>query len=248
MTNTQTLLKASIVMLALVVLSACTPAPRATGISDPYEQANRRIHQGNLVFDRVFFGPVSEAYGEGLPEPVRNRIEDFAANTSLPSLVVNDLLQGKIEDAAHNSVRFLFNATIGLLGLFDPASGIGLEERSTDFGETLHVWGVPEGDYVVMPFFGPSNERDAVGIVVDFFTNPLSYALKTPESYLPTGAGIVARFGERYTYASTVEDILYTSEDGYVTARLFYLDNRRYILSGDEATDELYDIYEEAYD
>ena len=232
----------------ILALSACTPAPSATGISDPQEAANRRMHDLNTRFDQAFFGPASNAYGTGVPQPVRDRVSDFAANTSLPSLIVNDLLQGKIEDAAHNTVRFLFNATIGLAGLFDPASGIGLEERSTDFGETLHVWGVAEGDYVVMPFFGPSNERDAVGTVVDFFTNPLSYKLPTPESYFPTSAGVIARFGDRYTYATTVDDILYNSEDGYSTARLFYLDNRRYTLGGEDVADELYDIYEEAYE
>ena len=236
------------IALAALALSACTPAPTASGIMDPEEAANRRMHDLNTKFDQVFFGPASNAYGEGVPAPVRARVSDFAANTSLPSLIVNGLLQGKIEDAAHNTVRLLFNTTIGLAGLFDPATGVGIEERSTDFGETLHVWGVAEGDYVVMPFFGPSTERDAVGTVVDFFTNPLSYHLQSPESYVPTSAGIVARFGDRYTYGSTVDDILYNSEDGYATARLFYLDNRRYTLSGDEATDDLYDIYEEAYD
>lgn len=227
--------------------AACSPAPVATGIDDPNEAANRRMHEFNLGFDKAFFGPASNAYGTAIPEPVRDRVHDFAANTSLPSLIVNDLLQGAIEDAAHNSVRFLFNITIGLGGLFDPASGIGLEERSTDFGETLHVWGIPEGKYVVLPFFGPSNQRDATGTLVDFFTNPLSYHLPTPEGYYPSAAGIVARFGDRYTYGATVDDLLYESEDGYSTTRLFYLDNRRFNLSG-ESLDELYDIYEEAYE
>jgi len=220
----------------------------AQGISDPHEVANRRTQQANAKFDQVFFGPVSNAYGSGLPESLRNRVSDFSANTGLPSLIVNDLLQGKIEDAAHNTVRLLFNATIGLAGLFDPATDIGLEERSTDFGETLHVWGFSEGDYVVLPFFGPSNERDMFGVLVDFFTNPLSYTLPRPQSFIPTGANLISRFGDRYTYADTFDMVLYEGEDPYATARLYYLDSRRYDLGEDATNEELYDIYEEAYD
>ncbi len=95
-------------------------------------------------------------------------------------MIVNNLLQGRLENAAHNSVRLLFNSTIGLGGLFDIATDIGLEERSTDFGATLHVWGAEEGAYVVLPLLGPSTERDALGTIVDFFTNPLTYALNPP--------------------------------------------------------------------
>ncbi|MCP5036892.1 MAG: VacJ family lipoprotein [Rhodobacteraceae bacterium] len=235
-------------MLVLLAVAACSPAPQATGISDPNEAANRRMHAFNLRLDQALFSAASDEDETKSPSLLLTRVTDFASNTALPSLIVNDLLQGNIEDAAHNSVRLLFNTTIGLAGLFDPATGVGLEQRSTDFGETLHVWGVAEGDYVVLPFYGPSTQRDAVGIAVDFFTNPLSYTLPNPESYLPAVAKVVAPLGGRVAYASTVNDILYGSEDGYLTARLFYLDNRRYNLSGGESSDELYDIYEEAYD
>lgn len=237
-----------LLLLSLLLAASCSPAPRAEGITDPHEAANRRMHEINVGFDRAFFGPAAQAYGEGVPDLIRDRVQDFSDNTSLPSIIVNGLLQGEIEDAAHNAVRFLFNTTIGLAGLFDPASGIGLGERSTDFGETLHVWGVPEGDYVVMPFFGPSNDRDAVGIVVDFFTNPLSHVLVATESSVVTASGIVARFGDRYTFGDTIDQILHESEDGYATARLLFLENRRFNLSEGDISDELFDIYEEAYE
>lgn len=236
-----------IAILFFLAVSACSPGPRATGIHDPNEVTNRRIHEFNLRFDKAFFGPAANTYGTSIPEPVRNRIQDFAGNTALPSVIVNGLLQGDIENAGHNIVRLLFNVTLGLGGLFDPASDIGLEERSTDFGETLHVWGAEEGPYVVLPLFGPSTERDAIGTVVDFFTNPLSYTLVAPQSYFPSGARFVARFGDRYDYGSTVDELLYDSVDGYMTTRLFYLDHRRFNLSGEDL-DELYDIYEEAYE
>ncbi len=238
----------SVVITAFLGLAACTPAPTAHGISDPHEAANRRTHQANLKFDQAVFGPVSDAYGSAIPEPIRDRVDDFSDNTALPGIVVNQLLQGKIEDAVHNTARFLFNTTLGLGGLFDIANDIGLEERDTDFGETLHVWGFAEGDYVVLPFFGPSTERDAFGTAVDFFTNPLSYVLKRPESYVPTGAKIMTRFGDRYTYGDTFDAVLYESADGYLTAQLYYLDNRRYDLGDDSPDEELYDLYEESYE
>ena len=235
-------------LLVLGLVSACATQPQPQGINDPNERFNRGVHRFNKAFDSTFFGPAAKAYGETVPAPVRERVQDFAANTSLPALIVNKLLQGKLEDAAHDTVRLLFNTTIGLGGLFDVATGIGLEERTTDFGETLHVWGAEEGNYVVMPFFGPSTERDAVGTVVDFFTNPLTYAVAPPESYIPSAASIVSRFGDRYTYASTIDDLMYNSEDPYSAMRLFYLDARRYELSGGESGDDLYDLYEEAYE
>ncbi len=238
----------TLALLALSLVSACATPPRPVGINDPHEPFNRGVHNFNKAFDSAIFGPAAKAYGNGIPEPVRARVQDFATNTSLPSIIVNQLLQGKLDDAGHNFTRFLLNTTLGIGGLFDLASDVGLEERTTDFGETLHVWGVKEGNYVVMPFFGPSTGRDAVGTVVDFFTNPLSYSLPSPEKYTPTMASIVARFGDRYTYASTIDDLMYNSEDPYSTMRLFYLDARRYELSGGESGDDLYDIYEEAYE
>lgn len=248
MRDTKHILSPAAAVLVLAVMAACSPAPIATGISDPHEAANRRVHRSNLAFDQAFFGPASRSFGEKAPDGVRNRISDFAHNIALPSLIVNNILQGNVEDAVHNSIRLVFNSTLGLGGLFDTATDIGLEERGTDFGETLHVWGVPEGDYVVMPFFGPSTQRDAVGTVVDLFTNPLSYTLPTPYNALPTVAPVVGKFGDRFTYGATFDDVFYSSADPYATARLFYLDNRRYTLGQGESTDDLYDIYEQAYE
>ncbi len=241
--------------LVLGVLTACSPAPIAEGISDPNEAANRRIFEFNSRVDSVLFASASRAASDNgdtsagpRRAPLRERVHDFAANTALPSMIVNGLLQGRVEDAAHNTVRLLFNTTIGLGGLFDVATGIGLEERSTDFGETLHVWGAREGNYVVLPLIGPSTERDAVGIVVDFFTNPLTYVLEPPARYWPPLAGPVTWATNRLSYGSAIDDLLNNAEDPYATARLFYLDSRRYALSGGQSGDDLYDIYEEAYE
>lgn len=232
--------------LALVALGACAQAPAPSGYPDPHEAQNRRTHEANIKLDRLLISPAANTYGQ-VPKPARTAVANFSDNASLPGVVVNKLLQGKIDDAVHNSVRFLFNSTLGLLGLFDIASDIGLEERGSDFGETLHVWGMPEGDYVVLPFFGASTERDGLGILGDFVLNPLGYVLPTGWEHVPKGAWVVSKFGDRYDFADSVDSILYSDGDGYSTLQLYYLDSRRYELGQEVEGDELDDLYE-AYD
>lgn len=243
-------MKKSVLVIAsamLMLVGACAKAPAPSGYDDPHEVKNRRTYEGNIKLDRMFVGPTSTAYGTIIPTPVRNSVNVFSKNLGLPGVVVNNLLQGQIEDAVHNTVRFVFNSTLGVAGIFDIATDVGLEERGTDFGETLHVWGAPEGDYVVLPFFGPSTERDGFGILGDFFLNPLSLALPTDLKLLPKAAWVTAKFGDRYEFADSVEGIYYSDGDGYGALQLYYLDSRRYELGIEVEDTELDDLYE-AYD
>lgn len=237
-----------IAVFGLISLSACGPAEIPTGIDDPYEAQNRGVHDDNRALDRALVRPGANAYGSVVPEPVRNGVGNFASNLSLPSVVVNDILQLKLDDALKNTLRFAVNSTFGLGGVLDPATDMGLYEETTDFGETLHVWGVPEGNYVELPIVGPTTERDMVGKVVDLFTNPLTYNLPSPENTIPTVASIASRFGDRYRFSDTVDSILYESADSYAQARLLYLQNRRFDLGGGEISEsEGEDIFEELY-
>ena len=153
--------------VVVAVLTGCA-TPRVTqGTNDPYEAQNRAVHAYNKRSDRTFLRPVSQAYGKSVPEPLRNGISNFAGNIDLPRSVVNDVLQANVDDAAHNAVRFLINSTFGIAGIFDPASAWGLDARTSDFGETLHVWGATEGHYVELPVLGPSTKRDAFGRLLD---------------------------------------------------------------------------------
>ncbi len=175
------------------------------------------------------------------PDPVRQGISNFSGNFDLPGYIVNDVLQGNIDDAAHNVMRFLMNSTFGFLGLLDPASATGLYARESDFGETLHVWGAREGAYLVLPLVGPTTERDAAGEVVDLFANPLSYILPKPERYAGTVTGVASKVGDRYRFVATINSILYESADSYAQARILYLQNRRYELgqtAGATATED----------
>lgn len=144
------------------------PAVNPFAVYDPFEQTNRAIYKFNAKFDDYVYLPVVDAYVAVTPEPVRDSIGNFFKNIGEITVFANSILQGKVEKASPTFFRFVLNSTIGLFGLFDPASHIGLKRQNEDFGQTLGVWGAGEGPYLVLPIIGPSNLRDATGTGVDF--------------------------------------------------------------------------------
>ncbi|MBY4894504.1 VacJ family lipoprotein [Rhodobacteraceae bacterium N5(2021)] len=224
----------------VILLTACGPAtlPPGDQIADADEARNRAAHATNIALDRAVLDPAATAYGTAVPEPLRVGVSNFASNLNQPGYVVNNLLQLRLGDAAQNTLRFALNSTLGVAGLFDVASALGLPEEETDFGETLHIYGVGEGDYVVHPVFGPSTTRDTVGMVVDFAMNPLRHYVDTPESYYSTGASIASGLNSRYEFGDTVDSILYESADSYAQMRSLYLQQRRFELGGADAAYE----------
>jgi phospholipid-binding lipoprotein MlaA len=183
-----------------------------------------------------------------VPWEIRDRVNDFSTNLSMPGVVINSLLQGDLSGAGLATTRFLMNTTIGLAGFFDPATELNIPEHETDFGETLAVWGVGEGAYIELPFFGPSTQRDAVGFVTDFFTNPLTFATidTSPEQFVPPTAQAGAWLNDRERLSGTIDSILYESADSYAQSRSIYLQNRRFELgtTGEEAADPYLDPYD----
>ena len=231
-------------VLAALALAACTPAPVAQGIHDPAEAQNRGVHRLNVGVDRAVLRPASQAYGTVVPGPVRAGVSNFASNLGQPRLVVNDILQGQVDDAVTNTFRFLMNSTFGLGGVLDVASSMGIFRQDTDFGETLHVWGVGEGAYVELPFLGPSTGRDAVGTAVDFALNPLGWAdLSDDAAQVVTASRVGGALDRRFRFAGTIDGVLYDSADSYAQARLLYLQNRRFQLGGTDAATDYGDLY-----
>ena len=147
--------------------------------------------------------------------------------------MVNQILQARLLRAARNTLRFSLNATVGLAGLLDVATPLGLPEDDTDFGETLYVWGLPEGAYMEIPIVGPATERDAVGRFVDLFTDPLRYVVPAPERYMGTAARLGDKALSLARYGDSVDSLMNDSADSYAQLRLIYLQNRRFEL-GDE--------------
>ncbi|MCY4178786.1 MAG: VacJ family lipoprotein [Litoreibacter sp.] len=239
-------LAAIAVLGSAVVLGACSPAPRETGINDPYEAGNRKVHAFNRGLDQAIVRPVANAYGTATPSPARRAVSNVAETLGLPATIMNDLLQFNIGDAGANTFRFLINATFGLAGTIDVATEAGIAENSSNFGETLYTWGAKEGAYVELPVLGPNTVRSTTGLVVDLITNPLNSVFSGTDRAAVTGAGVLAKVDDRYEARELIDEVLYESEDSYSQTRLLYLQNRRFKLTGEENLD-LTDFYDDIY-
>jgi phospholipid-binding lipoprotein MlaA len=166
-------------ILAGLVLAAglggCASAPPsadALAANDPYEQTNRETLKLNGKIDRYFVIPTVGLYFLVVPERGRRGVHNFLGNLSLPTIFVNDMLQGEVSRAGKSMWRLVINSTVGLGGFLDPASKMGIPGHGEDFGQTLAVWGLGEGPYLVLPFLGPSNPRDAAGLGIDVAMDP----------------------------------------------------------------------------
>ena len=234
----QNLFRIAVLALLPLVAAACAPGGRtAPAANDPYEAQNRRVHAFNRGVDRALYRPASLAYGTAVPDPLRQTVSNFAGNLSLPSYILNDALQGEAEDAGHNLFRFLVNTTLGVGGIFDPATSMGLAARESDFGQTLSVWGAPQGAYLELPLLGPSTERAAVGTVVDFAMNPARHLASDDVRTALTVSYVGNALNERYLYRGALDQVLYDSADSYALTRESYLQNRRFELGGDDVPD-----------
>ncbi len=215
---------------------------------DPYESLNRASHAFNKGADRLLVRPVSQSYGRTVPYPARRSLSNVAAHLDEPKSVANHILQGDVESAGHSFFRFLVNSTIGVAGLFDPATGsFGLERRQAGFGDTLATWGAREGAYMELPFAGPSTEREFAGLVVDVATNPVSH-ISGDVAILTTASTISATLNVRYELGDTVDSVLYESADSYAQLRLSYIQNRKFKLNQQDPERADNDPFEELYD
>jgi phospholipid-binding lipoprotein MlaA len=164
-----TLVAASLVISGCATVPASSPGSAKTAVNplDPLEPLNRRTFQFNDTVDTVIFKPVTQAYQEIAPRPVRLGVKNFFGNLSDVWSVANNAMQGRPVETVETLMRVGVNTVLGFGGLIDIASDMQLEKNKQDFGQTLGRWGVPFGPYVVLPFFGPSSTRDFVGVVVD---------------------------------------------------------------------------------
>ncbi|RLK51452.1 phospholipid-binding lipoprotein MlaA [Alkalispirillum mobile] len=204
------------------------------GTADPLERYNRAVFTFNEFFDRTVARPVATGYVQTVPEPGRNRVTNFFANLREPVNVVNHSLQGDAGAATEGTLRFLFNSTFGLLGLFDVAGAMGLERQRTDFGLTLGTWGVDTGPYLVLPFLGPSNVRDASGLGVQFvtreYTGPLHWTDQERDVRWSLAALNVVDIRARLLPATRIMEE--SGADPYVFMRESYLQQRARRLAG----------------
>lgn len=175
--------------VALIALSGCSSMPKskaeqaeAASVNDPIEPLNRAIFDVNDFLDRLLIRPMAELYRVTVPPPLRDRIASILKNMAEPVIMANNLLQGRASDAGTTLGRFVVNTTLGVGGMFEVASDYGLQRQTGDFGQTLHAWGAGTGPYIVLPLFGPSNVRDAIGLGVDTVMSPWKYIVAYGDS------------------------------------------------------------------
>jgi phospholipid-binding lipoprotein MlaA len=215
----------SALVLLSGVLAACADA-ESRRENDPLEPMNRTVFDANDAVDKAVALPIAKAYVEVVPEFARTGVHNFLENLDLPVTFANDVLQGELDRAAHTFARLTINTTIGIGGLIDVASDADLQEHTEDFGETLAVYGVDEGPYLVLPLFGPSNPRDTAGMVVDVFLDPLTYA-KYHNKWLWANLRIAGEFLDaRSRNIDALDTIERGSIDYYAAMRSLYRQHR----------------------
>ena len=174
MTRSETVVRTLALVASSMLFSGCA-SQQTVPQEDRWEGMNRVIYGFNDGVDRVLLKPIATGYRFITPDPVERGVRNVFGNLAYPTVIVNNLLQGKPGAAISDTGRFIVNSTVGVAGIFDVASNIGLEEHDEDFGQTLAVWGVGSGPYVVLPFLGPSTLRDAFGIPADRATNVIEH-------------------------------------------------------------------------
>ncbi|MDR3528797.1 MAG: VacJ family lipoprotein [Rhizomicrobium sp.] len=229
------------VMMLAVLAAGCTTSkdPEAIAQNDPYEPTNRAIFNLNTKIDNAVAKPIAKFYNHAVPQNARTGVHNFLTNLGKPVTFGNDLLQGEVERAGQTVYRFTVNTTLGIGGLVDVASMIGIPEHDEDFGQTLGTYGVGEGPYLVVPFMGPNPPRDLFGNVVDIFMDPTTYiTFHGSDTWYAVRSG-VSVLDLRARNVDTLEQIERSSIDMYGSTRSLYRQYRNSeINNGKPSTDD----------
>jgi len=233
-------------LLLALTLGGCATLSEgaARDPNDPFERTNRAVFDASLAIDKAFTKPIAIAYRGILPMPVRDSVRNFLNNLSTVPIFANDLLQGQVERAGITLARGFVNTTFGIGGLFEVAQDAGLPRHYEDFGQTLAVWGVGEGPYLVIPFIGPATVRDVTGRVVDLFMDPFTYVQwGDEETYIPWVRIGVDNLDLRARNIETLDEIENSSADFYAAVRdLYRLARDNEIRNGEAEVQDLPDF------
>ena len=191
---------------------------------DPFESLNRKVYRFNEVVDEAVARPVATAYRDALHPEIRDRVRNFFSNIGDVFIGVNDVLQGKFQEGFEDWMRVVFNTTLGLGGIHDVASDMGIEKRNEDFGQTFGRWGAPEGPYLVLPIFGSSNVRDGIGLGLDMYADPLG---EVRPINLRNSLSLLRITGVRADLLEASRLLEQAALDKYVFQRDAYLQRRR---------------------
>jgi phospholipid-binding lipoprotein MlaA len=223
------------IVLAVSAAGCVTLPPNAKPVpQDPWESWNRGVYKFNDALDRTVAKPVARTYVRAVPAPVRTGISKVQSNLRSTTVMINNALQGKFGAAANDLARFVVNLTVGVGGLLDPASEMGLARHDEDFGQTLGHWGVPPGPFVELPGLGPSSARDAPARVVDYFTGPTHYIKNNTIAWGLFGLFLVDTRAGLLSLDETLSKVY----DPYAFIRDAYLQRRAYQISDGKVTEE----------
>jgi phospholipid-binding lipoprotein MlaA len=213
----------------VMALSACATREITTSTEafDPIEPVNRVIFRVNDVGDRYLLRPVASGYQRALPQQMRAGVQNIFSNLLYPVTIANAFLQGKFSQCGRDGARFLLNSTVGLAGIFDPATRIGLLENDEDFDQTMAVWGIGEGPYLVIPIFGPRTLRHLAGDTVDAPLTPF-LDITDGDVDLTLAAWLLYQVDNRSRLLDADQQV-FEAFDPYIFVRDAYLQNRRYL-------------------
>ena len=211
-------------LVLCVALSGCagTTMTDTGDVYDPFEKENRALFDVSIQLDRAAIRPVAVAYRDVIPSGVRDSIRNFLNNLNSPIVFANDVLQGDVDRAGTTLIRLGVNTTVGIGGLFDPATGFGYQRHTNDFGETLGTYGLGEGPYLFIPLLGPSNARDLTGFGVDFLFDPFTYYPLRENFWWQTGRTALDDIDLRARNIETLDEVEKTSLDFYASVRSLY--------------------------
>jgi phospholipid-binding lipoprotein MlaA len=241
----RTLLTVALVVTTSLLAGCASTATKTNDPGDPYEGMNRSFYNFNDSLDRNFFEPVARGYVKVTPDPVRTGVTNFFGNVNYLNVILNDLLQGKGQQLAADTGRFVVNSTLGIGGLFDTAKHIGMPEHDEDLGQTLGTYGAGEGAYLVLPFMGPNSFRDLPNSATSMLLNPLTYLNGIVT--LPLGVLNAVNTRANLLEASSIRD--QAALDPYTFVREAYRQQREYkIYDGNPPSDGFEDYVEEDSD
>lgn len=223
-------------------LSGCLNNSDYSSTNDPFKKINKNTHAFNKSLDKNVLKPASKVYGYSTPETLRNVLSNFSSNLSEPLNFVNHVLQGNLTPAATTSLRFSLNSTVGVIGLFDIASYLNIEEKATSFDTTFSAWNIPPGPYVELPLLGPSSFRGSVATIVDFTIDPVSSSVTSGYNFAYYSAAALNLLNSRYELGNTIDTVLHESFDSYETTKNYYFQSLN-VKSLSSLDDELYEMY-----
>ena len=239
---------AALLLPASLLAAACASVPRDPAAHaefkanhDPLEPLNRSVFAFNLFADRILIKPLAKGYRWALPGRIRDALRHVLDNLNEPLVLANCVLQARLKPAATTGGRFIVNSTVGVAGIADVATGWKMPKQVGDFGQTLWSWDMPEGPYLIIPIFGPSNPRDGVGRGVDVYLDPFRYipAHNNYPDAVTTGRIIADGVDQRARSLDSLDEIQRESIDYYASLRSLFRQNRAAELRGEKTSTTL---------